>query len=121
VAHPVRFLSLLLAATCPVFVMAQDNKPSQPPTRARPALLVVDAQVGVLSSVWESKRVIANLETLAGTARSAGVPVIWVQHSDEDELKYGSAGWQLTPNSCSCQAPRAGIGLTASGHPHFVG
>lgn len=24
--------------------------------------------------------------------------MIWVQHSDEDELKYGSAGWQLAPN-----------------------
>lgn len=31
------------------------------------------------------------------TARSAGVPVIWVQHSDNDELKYGSESWKLAP------------------------
>jgi nicotinamidase-related amidase len=97
-SHPVRFLSLLLAVACPVFALAQDNKSSEQPARTKSALLVVDAQVGVLSSIWESKRVIGNLETLVSKARSAGVPVIWVQHSDDDELEYGSQGWKLAPN-----------------------
>ena len=97
-SHPVRFLSLLLAAACPVFAMALDNKSSEQPQRAKSALLVVDAQVGVLSSIWESTRVIGNLEKLVGKASSAGVPVIWVQHSDDDELKYGSEGWEIAAN-----------------------
>ncbi|MFT3819709.1 MAG: isochorismatase family protein [Rubrivivax sp.] len=62
------------------------------------ALLVVDAQVGVLSSIWESKRVIGNLEALVSRARKQGVPVIWVQHADDDELKHGSENWKLAPN-----------------------
>ncbi len=60
------------------------------------ALLVVDAQVGVLSSVWQAERVIANLKRLVAKARAAGAPVIWVQHAD-NELKYGSDRWQLAP------------------------
>lgn len=59
-------------------------------------MLAVDAQVGVLSSVWESKRVIANLQTLVAKARAAGTPVIWVQHSD-NELKFGSDAWKFAP------------------------
>jgi nicotinamidase-related amidase len=97
-SHPVRLLSLLLAVACPIFALAQDNKSLDQPARAKSALLVVDAQVGVFSSIWESKRVIDNLEKLVGKARSAAVPVIWVQHSDDDELKYGSRGWKLAPN-----------------------
>jgi nicotinamidase-related amidase len=65
--------------------------------QARSALLVVDAQVGVLSSVWDAKRIVGNLETLVAKARAAGIPVIWVQHSD-NELKYGSEPWRLAPN-----------------------
>ena len=96
--YPVRLLSLLLTVACTAFAMAQDNKSSKPPVQAKSALLVVDAQVGVLSSVWESERVIGNLVKLVDRARSAGVPVIWVQHSDDDELKYGSQGWRLAPS-----------------------
>ena len=51
-----------------------------------------------MSSVWESQRIIGNIEKLVSKARAAGVPVIWVQHSDNDELKHGSANWKLLPN-----------------------
>lgn len=97
-SNRVKFLSLLLVAACPVFALAQDSKSALSPMRAKSALVVVDAQVGVLSSVWESKRVIGNIETLVGKARSAGATVIWVQHADADELKYGSAAWKLVPS-----------------------
>lgn len=96
-SHPVKLLSLLLAAALPVFALAQDNRSSDPPKRDKSVLLVVDAQRGVLGSVWESKRVISNLETLVRAARLAGVPVIWVQHADDDELKFGSEAWKLAP------------------------
>lgn len=93
-----RILSLLLATTCPVFAIAQDSRSAGQATRAKSALLVVDAQVGVVSGIWESTRVIANVETLVNRARAAGAPVVWVQHSDDDELKYGSESWKLAPN-----------------------
>ncbi|MBT9499859.1 MAG: cysteine hydrolase [Burkholderiaceae bacterium] len=93
-----RFFSLLFAATCPVFAIAQDSRSAGQAAPAKSALLVVDAQVGVVSGIWESKRVVANIETIVSRARAAGVPVIWVQHADDDELKYGSESWKLAPN-----------------------
>ena len=56
-------------------------------------LLVVDVQVGVMSKAWDAPRVIKNVSRAVERARAQGVPVIWVQHSDED-LVYGSPEWQ---------------------------
>ena len=62
----------------------------------KPALLVVDMQVGVVSEVWDAPRIVGNVARAVERARAAGVPVIWVQHSDE-ELVYGSEVWQWAP------------------------
>lgn len=59
-------------------------------------LLVVDVQVGVMRNVWDADRIIRNIGIAVEKARESGVPVIWVQHSDE-ELVYGSSDWQLMP------------------------
>jgi len=59
-------------------------------------LLVVDVQVGVMSQVWDASRIIRNVVRVVERARAEGVPVIWVQHSDE-ELVYGSPEWQWVP------------------------
>jgi nicotinamidase-related amidase len=59
-------------------------------------LLVVDVQVGVMRHTWESSRIIENIARVVEKARLSGVPVIWVQHSDE-ELVIGSEDWQLVP------------------------
>jgi nicotinamidase-related amidase len=75
-----------MAVSLHILAVAQDRKTKERSVVAKSALLVVDAQVGVLSSVWESGRILSNLETLVSRARAAGVPVVWVQHSD-DELK----------------------------------
>ncbi|AVP96858.1 cysteine hydrolase [Ahniella affigens] len=71
--------------------------PQPPKTTERSALVVVDAQVGVLATVWESKRVIQAVEQLVAAARTADVPIIWVQHENDSDLKTGSAAWQLAP------------------------
>ncbi len=63
-------------------------------------LLVVDAQVGVLQSTWHAPRIIKNIGIAVEKAREQGVPVIWVQHAD-DELLYGSPEWQLVPELSS--------------------
>jgi nicotinamidase-related amidase len=59
-------------------------------------LLVVDLQAGVVANVWEGDRVVGNASEAVSKARAAGVPVVWVQHSD-DELVHGSPEWELAP------------------------
>jgi nicotinamidase-related amidase len=60
------------------------------------ALLIVDVQAGVLAGAWEAPRVIGNIARVVERARQAGVPVLWIQHED-DELAHGSPPWQLVP------------------------
>lgn len=60
------------------------------------ALLIVDAQVGVLASVAEAGAIVRTIEALVRRARASEVPVIWVQHADH-ELQYGSDTWKLAP------------------------
>ena len=60
------------------------------------ALLVVDVQVGVVAEAHERDAVVARIAALVGRARDAQVPVVWVQHSDE-ELVHGSEDWHLVP------------------------
>jgi nicotinamidase-related amidase len=59
-------------------------------------LLVVDVQVGVMDDAWESDRVILNVARAVARARAERVPVVWVQHSDE-EMVHGSPSWQWVP------------------------
>ncbi|WP_037365274.1 cysteine hydrolase family protein [Amycolatopsis orientalis] len=64
--------------------------------RPNTALLVVDVQNGVVADAHERDGVVANVAELVDKAREAGVPVVWVQHNDED-LKKGSPDWELVP------------------------
>ena len=64
--------------------------------RPRTALLVIDVQNGVIGNAYERDRVIANIQALVDKARAEDVPVLWVQHSD-DELPRGSEGWEYVP------------------------
>ena len=64
--------------------------------RTGTALLVIDVQNGVVGEAFDRDRVVANVAVLVGKARAAGVPVVWVQHSD-DGLVAGSAEWEYVP------------------------
>ena len=44
------------------------------------ALLVVDAQRGVIGKAHERDSVVARIATLVDRARHADVPVVWVAH-----------------------------------------
>jgi len=59
-------------------------------------LMVVDVQVGVMKSAWDGGRVIGNVARAVERARAQGVPIVWVQHGDDD-LRQGSAEWQWVP------------------------
>lgn len=56
------------------------------------ALLVIDVQRDVVANAFRRNEVVVNIKHLVESARKAGAPVIWVQHSD-DELVKGSEGW----------------------------
>ncbi|MPZ00627.1 MAG: isochorismatase family protein [Actinophytocola sp.] len=64
--------------------------------RPNTALLVVDVQNGVVAGAYERDAVVANVDSLVAKARREDVPVVWVQHSDE-ELTKGSEDWQIVP------------------------
>lgn len=64
--------------------------------RPNTALIVIDVQVGVVAEAHERDAVVANIAGLVDKARGEAVPVVWVQHSDEDLAKGGDA-WQFVP------------------------
>lgn len=64
--------------------------------RPNTALLVVDVQNDVVANTHCRDEVIANINTLIDQARAGQVPVIWVQHAD-DNLLENSDGWQYVP------------------------
>lgn len=66
------------------------------PDRPDTALLVVDVQNEVVANAYRRDEVIENIRTLIERARGLRVPVIWVQHAD-DNMPEGSDGWQYVP------------------------
>ncbi len=64
--------------------------------RPNTALLVVDVQNGVVEGAHERDAVVANVANLVDKARHEQVPVVWVQHVDE-QLARGSDSWQIVP------------------------
>src|SRR5689334_25234878 len=66
------------------------------PNRPNAALLVIDVQTGVVANAHTRDDVIKNINPLVDRARAEHVPVVWVQHSDE-ELPRDSDEWQYVP------------------------
>jgi len=64
--------------------------------RPNSALLVIDVQNRVVAHAHRRDDVIANINTLVDRARARDVPVVWVQHSDDD-LPRDSESWQYVP------------------------
>jgi nicotinamidase-related amidase len=64
--------------------------------RPNTALLVVDVQNGVVQGAHERDAVVANVGSLVEKARREQVPVVWVQHCDE-QLARDSQDWQIVP------------------------
>src|SRR5437868_4894051 len=64
--------------------------------RPNTALLVVDVQNGVVEGAHERDAVVASVGGLVEKARRERVPVVWVQHSDE-QLARGSDDWRIVP------------------------
>ena len=60
------------------------------------ALLVIDVQNGVVSNAFEKDAVVLQINKAIDSARANDLPVIWVQHSEE-EMPIGSDFWQIIP------------------------
>lgn len=79
--------------------------------RDKSALMVIDVQNDVVTDAFNLEGVLVNINSAIDKARSAGVPVIWVQHSDE-ELIHGSEGWEIVP----ALSPQAGEPKVSKNH-----
>jgi nicotinamidase-related amidase len=58
--------------------------------------MVIGVQKGVVADAHQRDAVVANIRRLVDKAREEGVPVVWVQHSDE-QLEKGSDAWEYVP------------------------
>src|SRR5256885_13981281 len=59
------------------------------------ALLVMDVQQEALGGCPDAAEVVDRINQLSRAAADADVPVIFIQHEDEDELVNGTPGWEL--------------------------
>ncbi len=63
------------------------------------ALLVIDMQQALCVgeyAVFDIEQVIVRVNAVIAQARATGVPVVLIQHEEDDgPLKFGSAGWQI--------------------------
>jgi nicotinamidase-related amidase len=66
------------------------------PDRPNTALMVIDVQNGNTAQAYDRDAVIANIGSLVDRARGEGVPIVWVQHSD-DNMVRGSEAWEYVP------------------------
>jgi nicotinamidase-related amidase len=64
--------------------------------RPNTALLVIDVQNCVVEGAPRRDEVVANVGSLVERARREEVPVVWVQHSD-DNIERGTDGWRIVP------------------------
>ncbi len=67
------------------------------PNRPNTALIVIDVQNSVVSDAYERDAVVANINRLVEKARQESVPVVWVQHNDDD-LHRETDNWQFVPD-----------------------
>ena len=62
--------------------------------RTGTAVIVIDVQTAVVEQAHDRDGVVARIAAVVGKARDAQVPVVWVQHSD-DELVRDTPGWRI--------------------------
>ncbi len=65
------------------------------------ALLIIDVQ-GVMffsenMSLHHEDLVLANIKQILETARKVNIPVIFIQHTDDEKLIKGSPAWEIHP------------------------
>jgi nicotinamidase-related amidase len=78
--------------------MSNSSQPSAiPGDFTQTVLLIIDVQRSLFEQanpMYREDRLIENLNTLADQAHTCGVPVVYIQHCDDD-LVIDTPGWQL--------------------------
>jgi nicotinamidase-related amidase len=63
------------------------------------ALLIIDVQTALCTGKWSAfdiDNVVDRINTVSARARNAGIPVVLIQHEeDEGPLQFGTNGWKL--------------------------
>lgn len=77
------------------------------------ALVIIDVQVGVVATAYQRDAVVENIRQLVDSARTEKAPIIWVQHTAEEQLPKGCDAWQLV----SELTPGAGEPLVDKNYP----
>ena len=61
------------------------------------ALVVIDAQIGVVGEAYHHDEVLSNINLLLDRARTSGTPVLYVQHNERGGMEPGMPLWQIHP------------------------
>ena len=64
--------------------------------RPNTALLVIDVQNGVVAGNNERDAIVERVAGLVDKAREEAIPVVWVQHNDENTIR-DTDEWQIVP------------------------
>ncbi|MDQ3443757.1 MAG: isochorismatase family protein, partial [Chloroflexota bacterium] len=59
-------------------------------------LLVIDVQNAVVENGFDTQAVVERIGRVVDAARTAGTPIVYVQHEDE-WMTPGSEGWHIRP------------------------
>lgn len=62
--------------------------------KSNKVLLVVDVQNSAVENAYNREIVIGNINTVIAKARGKAIPILFVQHSDDDLIE-GSNGWKF--------------------------
>ncbi|MEC4590107.1 cysteine hydrolase family protein [Nitrospirillum amazonense] len=63
------------------------------------ALIVIDVQLGIIAGAYREAEVLKTIADLIARARAAGVPVVYLQHCEDNwpALAKGGEGWPIHP------------------------
>jgi len=63
------------------------------------ALVVIDVQVGLFTKkpIYKENELLENINHLTNSARSADIPIIWIQHANEEVLLKGTESYNIHP------------------------
>lgn len=64
------------------------------------ALLVIDVQQGLFGKatpIYRAEELLENINSLVARAHKRNIPVVYIQHADQQNLVRGSQDWQLHP------------------------
>lgn len=63
------------------------------------ALVVIDVQLGLFTKkpIYKEDELLENINYLTSNARSASIPIIWIQHANEKVLVKGTESYNIHP------------------------